>query len=49
MNSYFSIKTYVVGTHYKHLDEARLMSTHNINFNGEQEKLIPEVSSNIPS
>ena len=31
---YFSIKTYVVGTHYKHLKEMLLMSTHNICFYG---------------
>ena len=28
--SYFSKKTYVVGTHLKHLIEVLLMSTHNI-------------------
>ena len=34
--SYFSTKTYVVGTHQKPLDEALLMSTHNICFCGER-------------
>ena len=29
---YFSLKTYVVGTHRKGLYEAFLMSTHNISF-----------------
>ena len=33
--SYFSTKTYVVGTHQKHPGEALLMSTHNICFCGE--------------
>ena len=33
--SYFSMKTYVVGTHLKYLTEALLMSTHNICFHGE--------------
>ena len=28
--SYFSMKTYVVGTHYKRLGKALLLSTHNI-------------------
>ena len=39
--SYFSIKTYVVGTHMKHFIEAILMSTHNICFYGELEEIIP--------
>ena len=39
--SYFSIKTYVVGTHLKHLTEVLQMSTHNICFLGELEKIIP--------
>ena len=47
--SYLSIKkTYVVGTHWKRLTEALPMSTHNICFNGELEKIIPELSSNTP-
>ena len=36
-----NMKTYVVGTH-----EAILMSTHNICFYGEQEKIILQLSSN---
>ena len=32
---YFSIKTYVVGTHSKRLTEAFLMSNHNICFHGK--------------
>ena len=31
----FSIKTYVVGTHLNHLNEAIPISTHNIGFNGD--------------
>ena len=31
---YFSLKTYVVGTHKNRLGEAILMSTHNICFKG---------------
>ena len=46
--SYFSIKTYVVGTQ-KCLTEALLMSIHNICFYGELEKIIPELSPNTPS
>ena len=38
--SYFSIKTYVVGTHQKHLGETLLMSTHNIWFRGEIRKML---------
>ena len=38
--SYFSMKTYVVGTHYKHLAEALLMSTHNVCFCGEIRKIL---------
>ena len=38
--SYFSTKTYIVGTHQKHLGEALLMSTHNICFRGEIRKII---------
>ena len=37
--SYFSTKTYVVGTHQKHLAEALLLSTHNICFCGEIRKI----------
>ena len=37
--SYFSTKTYVVGTHKKRLDEALLMSTHNIYFCGKIRKI----------
>ena len=37
--SYFSMKTYVVGTHLKHLAEVLLMSTHNICFRGEMRKI----------
>ena len=33
------MKTYVVGTHYKCLTEALLMSTHNICFHGEKGKI----------
>ena len=36
--SYFSMKTYVVGTHQKHLGEVLLMTTHNICFHGEIRK-----------
>ena len=36
--SYFSMKTYVVGTHSKHLAEALWLSTHNICFRGKSEK-----------
>ena len=32
------LKTYVVGTHQKHLGKALLMRTHNICFHGEIEK-----------
>ena len=39
---HFSIKTYVVGTHY----EAILMSTHNICSYGELEEIFPKLSSN---
>ena len=37
--SYFSMKTYVMGTHKKRLAEALLMSTHNICFLGEIRKI----------
>ena len=37
---------HVVRTHLKRLSEALLMSTHNIVFFGEHEKIIPELSSN---
>ena len=37
--SYFSTKTYVVGTHWKRLSKALLMSTHNICFHGEIRKI----------
>ena len=39
--SYFSKKTYVVGTHKKRPSEALLMSTHNICSYGELKKNIP--------
>ena len=45
--SYFSIKTYVVGTHEKSLTEAFLMCTLNICFYGELEKIITELLLNI--
>ena len=35
MCSYFSMKTYVVGTHYKYFAETLLMSTHNICLHGD--------------
>ena len=38
--SYFSIKTYVVGTHQKRLAKALLMSTHSICFRGEIRKIL---------
>ena len=38
--SYFSMKTFVVGTHSKRLAEALLMSTHNICFCGEIRKIL---------
>ena len=41
---YFSIKTYVVGTHWNCLAEAILMSTHNICFYGEIMKIILQLS-----
>ena len=37
--SYFSMKTYVVGTHEKCLSEALLMSTHNVYLHGEIRKI----------
>ena len=37
---FFCMKTYVVGTHYKHLGEALLMSTNNICFHAEIRKII---------
>ena len=37
--SYFTTKTYVVGTHLKCLTESLLMSTHNICFHGEIRKI----------
>ena len=37
-----------VGTDQKHLTKALLMSTHNIYFNGEIRKNIPEISPNTP-
>ena len=37
-----------VHTNEKGLAEALLMNTHSICFNGELEKIIPELSSNIP-
>ena len=43
---YFSIKTYVVGTHKNRLAEAILMSTHNICFCGALSKIILQLSSN---
>ena len=42
----FSKKTYIVGTHSKHLGEALLMSTHNICIYGEIRNIIPELSLN---
>ena len=39
------VKTYIVCTHLKHLCEMLWMSTHNIGFYGELEKIIPELSS----
>ena len=36
---YFSTKTYLVGTHQKRLNEALLMSTHKIHFDGEIRKI----------
>ena len=39
---------YFLGTHEKHLAEGLLMSTYNICFDGELEKIIPELSSNTP-
>ena len=41
--SYFFIKIYIVGTHQKRLSKVLLMSTHNICFYGEMEKIIPEI------
>ena len=38
--SYFSMKTYEVGTHKKCLAQALLMSTHNICFHGEIRKIL---------
>ena len=37
--SYFSTKTYVVGTHWNRLDKAIPMSTHNICFRGKIRKI----------
>ena len=37
-----------MGTHYKHLAKALLMSTHNICFYEEIRKIIPELSPNTP-
>ena len=37
--SYFSSNIYVVGTCYKGLGEALLMSTHNTHFHGEIRKM----------
>ena len=39
--SYFSMKTYILGTHQKRLAEALLMSTHNICLHGEIRKILP--------
>ena len=39
MLSYFSTKTYTVGTYYKHLAKGFQMSTHNIGFRGEIRKI----------
>ena len=41
----FSAKTYVVGTHYKRLDEALLMRTHNIYIRCETRKYYLDTSS----
>ena len=38
--SYFSVKTYVVGTHYYYLGEAILMTTPNILFYEELKKIV---------
>ena len=37
--SYFSMETYVVGTHKKHLSEVLLLSTHNIRLCGKLRKI----------
>ena len=42
--SYFSMETYVVGTHKKWLNETLLMGTHNIYFHGEIRKICPDTS-----
>ena len=47
--AYFSIKTYVMGTHENRFTEAILMSTHNICFYGELTKIILQLSSNTCS
>ena len=44
---YFSTKTYLMGTHQKHLSEVLLMSTHNICFHGEIRKNIIWIPSLI--
>ena len=46
--SYFSMKTFVMGTHLKHLTEALLVSTHNICFNGEVRKYQHFLVENMP-
>ena len=40
--AYFSIKTYVVGTHWNHLTKAILMSTHKKCFYEKLTKIILE-------
>ena len=47
-NFYFVHKTICYGYSSEALTEALLMGTHNICFNGEIEKIIPELSSNTP-
>ena len=41
--SYFSIKAYVVGTHYKNLSEVLLRNTHNKCLYGEMRKNYPKI------
>ena len=43
----YSFTTYIVGTHYKRLDEALLMSTHNIWFYGEIRRYLLEPPSHM--
>ena len=46
--SYFSTKTYVVGTHQEHLGKSLLMSTNNICFHLEIRKLLTLKTSRKP-